>query len=82
MIVCATAALGLMFPLVVPMPLLWVYLAGTLIVSLAFLLRPAVRWLRDQTTASALAFFNLACLYPLALFAVLAISVIIGTSIR
>ncbi len=64
------------------MPLLWVYLAGTAIVSGIFLLRPAIRWLHEQTTPAALAFFNLACLYPLALFAVLAASVIIGTAIR
>ena len=81
-IVSTTAALGLLFPLVVPMPLLWVYLAGTAIVSGIFLLRPAIRWLHEQTTPAALAFFNLACLYPLALFAVLAASVIIGTAIR
>ena len=77
-IVCATAVLGLVFPLVVPMPLGWAYAAATVLVSAYFLLVPAIRWLRDQTTASAMAFFNLACFYPLAVFVVLTISILVG----
>jgi 4-hydroxybenzoate polyprenyltransferase len=76
-IVCATAVLGLAFPLVVPIPLGWAYAAGTLFVSVFFLLVPALRWLREQTTPSALAFFNLACFYPLAVFAVLTLSILL-----
>lgn len=76
-IVCATAVLGILFPLVVPMPLGWVYAAGALVVSAFLLLLPAVRWLREQTGAAALAFFNMACMYPLGVFAVLAIVLLV-----
>jgi 4-hydroxybenzoate polyprenyltransferase len=76
-LICATAVLGLLFPLVAPMPLGWAYAAGTLLVSVFFLLVPALRWLREQTTPSALAFFNLACFYPLAVFAVLTLCVLV-----
>ena len=77
-IVCATAVLGLVFPLVVPMPLGWAYTAATVLVSAYFLIIPAIRWQREQTTASALAFFNLACFYPLAVFVVLTIAILAG----
>ena len=53
--------------------------AGALVVSAFFLLLPAVRWLRRQTAAAALAFFNMACLYPLVIFAVLAAAIVLGT---
>ncbi len=76
-IVCATALLGLLFPIAVPMPLGWVYAACAAVVSVFFLLIPAIRWLRAQTAAAALAFFNMACLYPLAVFVVLAVTIVI-----
>lgn len=76
-IVCATAVLGLLFPLVVPMPLGWVYAAGTLVVSAFFLLVPLIRWQREQTSTAALSFFNKACFYPLAVFAVLTLSILL-----
>jgi len=77
-IVCATALLGLLFPLVVPMPLGWVHAAGALLVAVFFLLLPATRWLREQTGETALAFFNMACLYPLGVFAVLTLALLLG----
>ncbi|HUW42056.1 MAG TPA: UbiA family prenyltransferase [Rectinemataceae bacterium] len=72
----AMAILGLLFPLVSPIPHAWAYLAAVLLVSVIFLLLPAIRWLREQTSASALAFFNMACFYPLVVFAMLAVSVL------
>jgi len=50
-------------------------LPAPLIVSAYFLVLPAIRWLREQTTAAALGFFNKACFYPLAIFAVLTASI-------
>jgi 4-hydroxybenzoate polyprenyltransferase len=76
-IVCALALLGLAFPLVVPMPHVWLYLAAATAVTVIFLFVPAIKWLREQTAASALAFFNLACFYPLAIFAVLTAAVLV-----
>ena len=39
-VVCATALLGLLFPLVVPMPNGWAYAAAALVVSVIFFFRP------------------------------------------
>ncbi len=76
-VVCATALLGLLFPLVVPMPNGWAYAAAALVVSVIFFFVPAIRWLREQSGDSALAFFNMACFYPIAIFAVLTLAVLI-----
>ena len=76
-LVCAIVILSLLFPLVVPMPHPMLYLALAVAVAVVFLLVPAYRWLRGQTTGGALSFFNMACFYPLVVFAVLALSVLI-----
>ena len=53
-----------------------IYLAMAAAAGLLLLALPALRWLRLQTTASAMAYFNKACFYPLAVFAALALRVV------
>jgi 4-hydroxybenzoate polyprenyltransferase len=52
------------------------YLAMAAAAGLLLLALPALRWLRLQTTESAMAYFNKACFYPLAVFAALALRVV------
>ncbi|HTX72961.1 MAG TPA: UbiA family prenyltransferase [Rectinemataceae bacterium] len=75
--VTAIALLSLAFPFVTPMPRAWLYLVGAAIIAVVFLFVPIARWLRDQTADSALRFFNMACFYPLAVFAVLTLNVLL-----
>lgn len=67
---------SLAFPLVArirnPAP----YLGLSLVAGLLLLAVPALAWLRKQTTESAMAYFNKACFYPLAVFAALAVGLI------
>jgi 4-hydroxybenzoate polyprenyltransferase len=74
---CATVASSLLFPFVVPMRLALIFQAGALVSGIVLLIIPGVRWLRDQQTKSAMLFFNRACFYPLAVFAVAGILVIV-----
>jgi 4-hydroxybenzoate polyprenyltransferase len=75
--VCAVVILSLLFPLVTPLPLALFYLVGAATAGILLLLVPLSRWLRRQTAEEALRFFNMACFYPLAVFAWLALSVLI-----
>jgi 4-hydroxybenzoate polyprenyltransferase len=67
---------SLAFPLVAPVRLVPVYLILAAAAGLLLLVLPGLRWLREQSTESAMAYFNKACFYPLAVFAALAISII------
>jgi len=74
---CLTIAASLLFPLAVPVRFGLVFQAGALAAGIVLLIIPGVRWLRDQRTKSAMLFFNRACFYPLAVFMVAGILVLI-----
>jgi 4-hydroxybenzoate polyprenyltransferase len=74
---CVTILASLAFPLVIPMRFGWIFQAGALAAGVALLVVPGVRWLRDQQTKSAMLFFNRACFYPLAVFVVAGILVLV-----
>lgn len=74
---CVTIAASLVFPFAIPMRFAPVFQAGALAAGIILLIIPGVRWLRDQQTKSAMLFFNRACFYPLAVFAVAGILVIV-----
>jgi 4-hydroxybenzoate polyprenyltransferase len=76
-LVCCTAALSLLFPLVVTMRYSLIYEVGALAAGLFLLLAPGVRWLRAQTPESAFALFNRACFYPLTVFVIAAFLTIV-----
>ncbi len=65
-----TIVTSLAFPLVIPMQFGWIFQIGALAAGVWFLVVPGVRWLRDQQTKAGMLFFNRACFYPLAVFAV------------
>jgi 4-hydroxybenzoate polyprenyltransferase len=72
----ATILCSLAFPLVAPIKDVPVYLGLAAIAGLLLLALPAMGWLRKRSTESAMAYFNKACFYPLAVFAALAISLV------
>ena len=74
---CVTIASSLLFPFVIPVRFALVFQAGALAAGIFLLIIPGIRWLRDQQTKSAMLFFNRACFYPLAVFVVAGILVIL-----
>jgi len=72
-----TVAASLLFPFVVAMNHPFLYLAGAAAAGGVLLVAPAVLWLKRQTTESAMFFFNRACFYPLAVFAVTALLIVV-----
>jgi 4-hydroxybenzoate polyprenyltransferase len=68
---------SLAFPLAAPIRHVPVYLGLAAISGLALLALPCLRWLREQSTESAMAYFNKACFYPLAVFAAIAVGLVI-----
>jgi 4-hydroxybenzoate polyprenyltransferase len=74
---CVTIAASLLFPLAIPVHYGLIFQAGALASGIVLLTIPGVRWLRDQQTRSAMLFFNRACFYPLAVFVVAGILVLI-----
>jgi len=74
---CVTIAASLAFPFAIPVRFGLIFQAGALAAGIILLVIPGVRWLRDQQTKSAMLFFNRACFYPLAVFVVAGILVII-----
>ena len=66
-----------LFPLLSPLAAWPVYEVGAIAASTYLLLLPSLRWQRDQSRKSALAFFNRACFFPLAIFAALGAAVAI-----
>ena len=73
----AIVILSLSFPLVAPIKNVPVYLILAAAAGLFLLLLPLLRWLREQSTESAMTYFNKACFYPLAVFGALALSLFI-----
>ena len=69
-LLCITVLASLLFPLFAPMKYSLIYQAGALAAGIVLLVVPAIQWVRDQKITSALFFFNRACFYPLAVFAV------------
>ena len=67
---------SLAFPLAAPIRQVPVYLVLAAAAGLFLLVLPGLRWLKEQSTESAMAYFNKACFYPLAVFAALAVSLI------
>ncbi len=76
-LLCVTVVTSLLFPLVVPVRHALIYQVGALAAGVALLVVPAARWLKDQKLESALYFFNRACFYPLAVFTVAAVLVVV-----
>jgi hypothetical protein len=80
-IAAASAAVAILcslaFPFAAPVRHVLIYLALAASAGLFLLVLPGLRWLRVQSTEAAMAYFNRACFYPLAMFAVLAISLVI-----
>ena len=74
---CVTIAASLLFPLAIPVRFSLIFQGGALAAGIFLLIVPGIRWLRDQQTKSAMLFFNRACVYPLAVFVVAGILVII-----
>jgi 4-hydroxybenzoate polyprenyltransferase len=72
-----TILCSLAFPFAAGLRNLPVYLGLAAAAGLGLLALPGLRWLRLQSTESAMAFFNKACFYPLATFAALAISMVL-----
>jgi 4-hydroxybenzoate polyprenyltransferase len=72
-LMCIVLVSALAFPLVSAVRHPAVYITGALACGVFLLLIPALRWLRDQSLPSSLAFFNRACFYPLAVFGVLGV---------
>jgi 4-hydroxybenzoate polyprenyltransferase len=71
----ASMLCSLAFPFAAPLGNRALYLGLAALAGLALLLIPASRWLRVQSTESAMAYFNKACFYPLAVFGAIAISI-------
>ncbi|OPY88411.1 MAG: prenyltransferase [Syntrophaceae bacterium PtaU1.Bin231] len=63
-----TVLSSLFFPLLVPVKYGFAYQAAALAAGIVFLIVPGTRWVLDQSTESAMALFNRACLYPLCVF--------------
>ncbi len=61
----------------IPVRFALLFQAGALAAGVILLVIPGIRWLRDQQTKSAMLFFNRACFYPLAVFVVAGILVIL-----
>jgi 4-hydroxybenzoate polyprenyltransferase len=74
---CVTIAASLLFPFAVSMRFALIFQAGALAAGIVLLVVPGIRWLSDQQTKSAMLFFNRACFYPLAVFVIAGILVII-----
>lgn len=68
---------SLAFPFVAPIRQVLVYLVLAAVAGLFLLVLPALRWLGEQSTESAMAYFNKACFYPLAVFAVLGVCIVL-----
>ena len=73
----ATLLCSLAFPFAAPIRNIPVYLLLAAAAGLFLLALPALRWLRLQSTESAMAYFNKACFYPLAMFVALAMTLVI-----
>ena len=70
-LISAVVIASLFFPMVTPMPSWITYEAGALAAGIFFLIFPALQWVSDQRTQSAMRLFNRACLYPLVIFAMI-----------
>jgi 4-hydroxybenzoate polyprenyltransferase len=66
---------SLAFPFAAPFGNLALYLVLALAAGLALLVLPALRWLGRPSTETAMAYFNRACFYPLAVFAAIALCI-------
>jgi 4-hydroxybenzoate polyprenyltransferase len=77
-LVCLTAFVGLLVPLVVSLPNTIVYEAGAAVTGALLLIRPGWRWVRDNSVGSALGLFNRACFYPLVMLFVAGLAVLTG----
>jgi 4-hydroxybenzoate polyprenyltransferase len=77
-LMCLTVFISLLVPLAVPLPHVIVYEAAALAVGMWLLVVPGWRWLRNNTVGSALAVFNRACFYPLAMLFAAAAAVAAG----
>lgn len=69
-----TVLSSLSFPFLVTIKHRLVHQTGALAIGGIFLIIPGWRWLRSQRVESALVLFNRACVYPLAMFIVAAMS--------
>lgn len=68
-------ACSLAFPFAAPLGNAAAYLPLAAAAGLTLLGLPALRWLREGSVESAMAYFNKACFYPLAVFAAMAVGI-------
>jgi hypothetical protein len=74
---CLTILASLVFPFTVPRHFGLISQAGALAAGIVLLVIPGIKRLQDQQTKLAMLFVNRACFYPLAVFVVAAILVIV-----
>jgi 4-hydroxybenzoate polyprenyltransferase len=76
-LVSVTVLSSALFIFAAPLPYRPIYIAGALALGIVFLLQPAFTWVRTQKTEAAMAFFNRACFYPLAVCGLVGVVVLI-----
>jgi 4-hydroxybenzoate polyprenyltransferase len=76
LVVCFTVLVSLFLPLSLSWAQTVFYECGALVAGAFFLIIPAWKWVKDQTTDSAMSLFNKACTYPLAMLLLSGISLI------
>jgi 4-hydroxybenzoate polyprenyltransferase len=75
-LVCLTAFVGVVLPLVVSLPNTIVYEAGALVAGALLLILPGWRWFHNNSVGSALSLFNRACFYPLVMLLIVSLTVL------
>jgi 4-hydroxybenzoate polyprenyltransferase len=73
-LLCLTLLASLLLPLHAPLSHVVSYEVGALAAGVLLLIAPGLRWVREKSAGSAMALFNRACFYPLAMLGVAAIS--------
>jgi 4-hydroxybenzoate polyprenyltransferase len=74
--ICLTVVVSLSLPFALSTGKAIFYEAGAVFSGAFFLIIPAWKWMRDQSTDSAMSLFNRACTYPVAMLLVSALSVL------
>lgn len=67
LVICLTVLVSFFLPSSLPWTKAALYEAGAVTLGAFFLIAPAWRWMRDQSTDSAMSLFNRACVYPAAM---------------
>jgi 4-hydroxybenzoate polyprenyltransferase len=76
LVICLTVLVSLFLPLSLSWPKVMFFEAGALVIGGFFLIVPAWKWVRDQSTDSAMSLFNRACTYPAAMVLLAGVSLL------